>query len=152
MSRPTVVITTRPPTSPDFEGLRDLQLVAAKPYSLNGLVIGADVDNSQVARSVLQALLRGASAVLRLQLPAEERATFLDQLHRIADVSDQHTPRIDALQKALLELLYSGLSLREAADRIGVSRRTADRQLAAARTALGAATTVEAVMMLRRSD
>lgn len=46
---------------------------------------------------------------------------------------------------AILRLLADGLTLGQAATRLGLSRRTADRRLAAAREALGARSTAEAV-------
>lgn len=50
----------------------------------------------------------------------------------------------------LLGLLVEGMSLGEAARSIHLSRRTADRRLAAARLALGAATTAEALITFQR--
>jgi DNA-binding CsgD family transcriptional regulator len=50
----------------------------------------------------------------------------------------------------LLGLLVEGMSLGEAAGSIHLSRRTADRRLAAARLALGAATTAEALITFQR--
>jgi DNA-binding NarL/FixJ family response regulator len=50
----------------------------------------------------------------------------------------------------LLGLLVEGLSLGEAAGSLHLSRRTADRRLAAARRALGAATTAEALVTFQR--
>jgi DNA-binding CsgD family transcriptional regulator len=50
----------------------------------------------------------------------------------------------------LLGLLVEGLSLGEAAGSLHLSRRTADRRLAAARRALGAATTAEALVTIQR--
>jgi DNA-binding NarL/FixJ family response regulator len=50
----------------------------------------------------------------------------------------------------LLSLLVEGLSLGEAAGSLHLSRRTADRRLAAARRALGVATTAEALVTFQR--
>jgi len=50
----------------------------------------------------------------------------------------------------LLGLLVEGFSLGEAAGSLHLSRRTADRRLAAARRALGAATTAEALVTFQR--
>ena len=151
MIQPTVIITTRPLDGSAFEHVTDLETVASAPYSLNGVVVAAEVATPEVASSVLAVVLRGASAVLWVHLHSAEREVFLDQLRRIAEVSEQHEPILEPAQQELLELLRSGLSLGAAAARIGVSRRTADRRLAAARAALGVRTTMEAVMLLRRS-
>jgi DNA-binding NarL/FixJ family response regulator len=49
-------------------------------------------------------------------------------------------------QRRLLELLGAGLSVGEAAERVGLSTRTAERRLAEARTRLGAATNAQALV------
>jgi DNA-binding NarL/FixJ family response regulator len=53
---------------------------------------------------------------------------------------------LDEEQQQLLLLLGQGLSVREAAKRLHLSRRTAERRLAEARAALSAATNAEAVV------
>jgi DNA-binding CsgD family transcriptional regulator len=55
-------------------------------------------------------------------------------------------PALDDAQRELLELLAAGLSVAEAAARSHLSPRTAERRLAEARAALGAATNAEAVV------
>jgi DNA-binding NarL/FixJ family response regulator len=55
-------------------------------------------------------------------------------------------------QEQLLELLAGGLSVREAATCLHLSRRTAERRLAEARAALGAATNAEAVLRATRQE
>ena len=59
-------------------------------------------------------------------------------------------PALTIEQRDLLALLSDGLSLGDAAERLHLSRRTADRRLAAARAALGAATTAEALRAFAR--
>jgi DNA-binding CsgD family transcriptional regulator len=54
--------------------------------------------------------------------------------------------RIDDAQRQVLRLLGSGLSVAEAAERLHLSPRTAERRLAEARAALGAATNAEALL------
>lgn len=49
-------------------------------------------------------------------------------------------------EQRVLSLLREGLAVGEAAQELHISRRTADRRLAAARTKLGVATTAEAVV------
>ena len=58
---------------------------------------------------------------------------------------------IDADGTGLLALLAKGRSLSEAAAALYLSRRTADRRLAAARIVLGVATTVEALLAFQES-
>lgn len=51
--------------------------------------------------------------------------------------------------RALLDLMIDGATLGEAATALHLSRRTADRRLAEARTALGVTTTTAALVLLR---
>ncbi len=53
--------------------------------------------------------------------------------------------------RALLSLLAEGVTLGEAAERLGMARRTADRRLAQARSAIGAERTTEAIALARRA-
>lgn len=59
---------------------------------------------------------------------------------------------LDDAQRELLRLLGGGLSVGEAAARLHLSPRTAERRLAEARAALGAATNAEAVLRALRGD
>jgi DNA-binding NarL/FixJ family response regulator len=59
---------------------------------------------------------------------------------------------LDEDQRRLLGLLSRGLSVREAAKRLHLSRRTAERRLAESRAALGAATNAEAVLRARGQE
>jgi DNA-binding CsgD family transcriptional regulator len=59
---------------------------------------------------------------------------------------------LDDEQRRLLELLGRGLSVVEAARRLHLSRRTAERRLAEARSILGAATNAEAVLRVRGQE
>jgi DNA-binding CsgD family transcriptional regulator len=59
---------------------------------------------------------------------------------------------LDDEQRRLLELLGRGLSVVEAARRLHLSRRTAERRLAEARSILGAATNAEAVLRARGQE
>lgn len=58
---------------------------------------------------------------------------------------------LDPEQRSLLRHLAGGLTHGEAAAALHISRRTADRRLAAARRSLGVGSTVEAVARLRLS-
>ena len=58
---------------------------------------------------------------------------------------------LDGDERRILDLLVEGLSLGEIAVSMHLSRRTADRRLASARRALGAATTAEALVRFRRT-
>jgi DNA-binding NarL/FixJ family response regulator len=55
---------------------------------------------------------------------------------------------LDSETRTVLEHVAGGASISEAAARLGISRRTATRRLAAARASLGVDTTAEAVVRL----
>jgi DNA-binding NarL/FixJ family response regulator len=67
------------------------------------------------------------------------------QLHSCGEPSEPLQPLRDE-ERRLLELLAAGVTLGAAAAQLHISRRTADRRLAAARAALAVATTAEAVI------
>jgi DNA-binding NarL/FixJ family response regulator len=68
------------------------------------------------------------------------------------DANSRFEGALDDGQRRLLELLGRGLSVSEAARRLHLSRRTAERRLAEARGALGAATNAEAVARVREHE
>jgi DNA-binding NarL/FixJ family response regulator len=61
-------------------------------------------------------------------------------------ISSEVNSTLDEEQRRLLALLACGFSVPEAARRLHLSRRTAERRLAEARAALGATTNAEAVL------
>ena len=74
----------------------------------------------------------------------------LGPIRVVRDRPDSRPPSLPGQAQAVLALLAEGLSLGAAADRLGLSRRTADRRLAEARRALGVSTTAEALVATRR--
>jgi DNA-binding NarL/FixJ family response regulator len=118
------------------------------------LVCTGTVADADDARRALLAALAGAGLIVAVTADREIVDRFLDDLRRLGPV-DHVTPgaalpaRLDAEQRALLGLLAEGLTLGEAAPQLGLSRRTADRRLAAARRILGVATTAEAIVTSR---
>ena len=107
------------------------------------------VRTREEAGSALLAALDGARLVVQLEMSPTERIVFVDDLRRIGPVDHRvgptHLDPLDDDQRALLRELAAGRSLGEAAESLHLSRRTADRRLAAARGTLGAVTTAEAV-------
>ena len=93
-----------------------------------------------------------AGVVAHVTASREVLERFFEDLRRCGPVDylrgDAATSPLSEEQRRLLELLRDGASLGEAADRLHVSRRTADRRLAAARKALGVKTTAEAITRL----
>jgi hypothetical protein len=128
---------------------------------------GHDVVRVRDEGSAVDAVRRAASGrpvMVLLDAPSEVGDRVLRDLRRLGGVVAVHRagpgapgpgapgPGDDALDRlpadcvALLELLATGLPLGEAAGRLHLARRTADRRLALARRTLGVATTAEAVL------
>lgn len=125
------------------------------PPSGVGSVCAGLIGDVAAARAALIAAMGGAGLVVAISADRETIDQFLDDLRRL-DPVDHVTPdrapsvRLDREQRALLGLLAEGLSLGEAAHELGLSRRTADRRLAAARRILNVQTTAEAIVASRR--
>jgi DNA-binding NarL/FixJ family response regulator len=103
------------------------------------------------AEAALLAAARGAGVVALTEAPRALVERFYEDLRRFGAVElrgDAAPDPIDLLaadERRLLELLADGLTVRDAARALFLSRRTADRRLARARETLGARTTAEAV-------
>ena len=115
--------------------------------------VGVVGDAASAAQAVLAAV-RGADLVV---LGAAERVVIdqlCDDLRRLGQLDHQVEPvaaiALTSEERALLARLVGGATLGEAAKALHMSRRTADRRLASARHALGAASTSEAVVLARR--
>jgi DNA-binding NarL/FixJ family response regulator len=144
-----IVPGSRHPWPPDSSHI-DASRVPNEPYALDHLTVLAVVSSIATAVTVLRAVLRGASATVQIRLPPSEASWFTDQLERVADVTIEAARPIDTEQTALLGLLGKGMTLGAAAAQLGMSRRTADRRLAAARNSLAAKSTAEAVSIYSR--
>jgi DNA-binding NarL/FixJ family response regulator len=113
------------------------------------------VDGEEAARSVVLAAVAGAGAVVHGVAPREVLDRLCDDLRRLGPFEHrieepESTPLLGSDERALLQLLLAGASVGAAARSLHISRRTADRRLANARQALGAATTTEAVVLAQR--
>lgn len=113
------------------------------------------VDGPETAASALLAALDGAGLIVEATADRTTVDRLVDDLrrlgpvdHRVGDVATE--PALDPDARAILGLLAEGHSLGEAAFILGMARRTADRRLAAARMALGADRTTEAIARARR--
>jgi DNA-binding CsgD family transcriptional regulator len=119
---------------------------------------GVVATEEQAAAAVLAAA-RGASVIVDARGPRVLLDRLCDDLRRLGSL-DHRLPSsvaaaddgLDDEQRHLLLLLAEGLSLGDAAARLHLSRRTADRRLAAARRALGVRTTTEAVVAVQRQS
>lgn len=114
------------------------------------LVVAGRVPNAVTAQAALLCVVRGAGLVAALDRDTGWAAVFLADLARIRPVSTP-APASDGLslsdeQRALLDLLAEGHSIAQAARRLYLSLRTANRRVAEARATLGVSTTREAVL------
>jgi DNA-binding CsgD family transcriptional regulator len=140
------------------------ELVSARENGLR-LVDGwwggeGDVCTGVVARpedaaAALLAAVGGAGLVADVRAPDDLVDRFCDDLRRFGRVevltpASPLRPRLTKTQSELLRLVAGGRTVGEAARELGITRRTADRRLAEARTVLGVDTTAEAVVAFSR--
>lgn len=111
------------------------------------------VDSADDVRAAVLAAVAGAALVIDARADRELTDVLCDDLRRLGRlehlVGVASRPPLDADQRLLLDLLAEGRSLGQVAITLHVSRRSADRRLAAARLALGAASTAAAVSARR---
>jgi DNA-binding NarL/FixJ family response regulator len=123
------------------------------PAGGRAVCVGTVADGADAGRAVLAAVA-GARLVVDATAPREVIDELCDDLRRLGQLDHRlvaaASPRIGADERALLELLLGGATVGEAARRLHISRRTADRRLAAARRALQAGTTAEALRAAAR--
>jgi DNA-binding NarL/FixJ family response regulator len=133
---------------------RGWELEAGAPDPAGVVCVGR-VETPRDAEAALVAVLGGAGIVAVLPNDAALSASFFEDLRRLGQVAVAEEPRqarlerLDEEQRRLLDLLADGSSLAAAARRLYLSRRTADRRLAAARAVLGARSNAEAVVLAR---
>jgi len=113
------------------------------------------VDSHDAAASALLAALGGSGLVVHAIADRSVIDRLVDDLRRLAPVDHRigepaMGPAIGSEARAILGLLAEGHSLGEAADLLGLPRRTADRRLAEGRRALGVERTTEAIARARR--
>lgn len=127
----------------------------AEPWDVRTLrvVVAGAVPDQAAAQAVLLCAVRGAGLVVALHFDAPWAAPFLADLARLGpDEPPRPEPdvRLTDEQQALLDLLADGHSIAQAARRLFLSLRTANRRVAEARAVLGVATTREAVLAYTR--
>jgi DNA-binding NarL/FixJ family response regulator len=103
------------------------------------------------AAEALLAAVAGAGLVVHAQAERDVIDRFVDDLRRFGPVDHRTAepdpgPDLSTDERQLLDCLAEGKTLGEAAAALHLSRRTADRRLAAARDKLGTTTTAEAVV------
>jgi DNA-binding NarL/FixJ family response regulator len=111
----------------------------------------AEVTDAAGAEAAVLAALGGADLALACTCDPEVSDRLLEDLARLGSVCEEPAEQpLTADQAALLARLRDGATLAGAARAEHLSRRTADRRLAAARRALGARTTAEALVTAAR--
>lgn len=103
----------------------------------------------------LRAAVGGAGLVVVARTTRSTIDRLVDDLRRFGEVEHVTAdvpppPAVDEQQRRLLGLLAEGWTLGEAAAELGLARRTADRRLDAARRALGAERTADALARARQ--
>lgn len=113
------------------------------------------VASAEDAAAALLAVVAGSGVLVDGRAERDVLDRLCDDLRALGPLDHRLERRKKALltreQRELLSALADGASLRDAAAALHLSRRTADRRLAAARAALGAATTAEALVLLART-
>lgn len=150
---PAIVVRCPAPVPPAPLGwtATTIDALPAEPFALGHLrlaVVG-DVVDARDAATYLLAAARGVAVVVGLRFTGPAAEQFLDDLGRLTELR-QAPSQVNALSvehRQLLDALAEGLTLTAAAERLGLSRRTATRRLAEARALLGVSTTVEALRL-----
>ena len=118
----------------------------------------APVDDDRDAAAAVLAAVVGAGIVAWARADRDVIDRLCDDLRRLGPVDhrlerdDDPLVELDQEQRELLALLADGLTLGEAASRLHISRRTADRRIADAKRTLGVASTSEALTIVARSS
>jgi hypothetical protein len=103
---------------------------------------------------VVAAALAGADVVVDCRMDRDDADLMCDDLRRLGALDhriiEQGVVVLDVDQRALLTRIAAGRSVGQAATATHLSRRTADRRLAAVRRALSADSTLEAALLAVR--
>ena len=118
------------------------------------IVRAGRVADAAEAAAALLAALRGEGLIVHATAARDVVDRLVDDLRRLGPVDHRigardRPPDVSNEARAILGLLAEGHSLGEAADILGLSRRTADRRLAEGRRALGTERTTEAIARAR---
>jgi DNA-binding CsgD family transcriptional regulator len=159
---PLVVCEGRPEDADDIAGelgangwrvIAGFDVPGGVPPDGRIVCIGDVRDADDAGRAVLVAVW-GAGVLARARAERDVVDHLCEDLRRLGPLEHLTSPRpktpLDAEQRALVALLAGGNSLGDAASELHISRRTADRRLAAARSQLGVETTAEAIFEAKR--
>lgn len=141
----SAVAELRPAGEPVVSGWRPVR-GQGRPGAV--VCVGSVHSAEDAARAVLAAVA-GARLVVDADAERDVVDQMCDDLRRLGELDHRVEPApatgLTAEQRALLARLLGGATLGEAARALHISRRTADRRLAAARQVLGAETTAGAL-------
>ncbi len=130
-------------------------LIADPPPGSSVVRVAVIRTADDAARAVLAAV-RGAGLLVATHADRELVDALVGDLRHVGRVEVREatdppgSPQLGGEARALLALLAEGLSLGDAAQSLGLARRTADRRLADARRAVGVERTTEAIAVARR--
>jgi DNA-binding CsgD family transcriptional regulator len=156
--RPLVVVENSPPVYADaLAEARESgwELRDGWEQARAGEVRVGEIATAGDAAAALLAVVAGAGLVAHVHAERDLVERFCDDLRRFGAVdyrtaATPRRPRLTAEQRELVDLLADGLTLGEAARRVNLSRRTADRRLAEARRTYGVETTPELLVRAAR--
>jgi hypothetical protein len=119
---------------------------AGQPWDLAGagVVVRGPLDETVAESELIDVVVRGAGAIVGVDVRRGAGARLIDALRRAAPVLDWRScpfMKLDAEQIQLLHALACGRSARAAARDVHVSERTAHRRIADARSALNSTST-----------
>lgn len=145
--RPRILCLDRDPTKIEATRLRPggrvvglTDAIDGAPGTIVGVVREADIS------TIIEAAHQGWDLVVRLDLRGERRRLVLEDLARLGEMADERTlagpQQFEPADQELLRHLSCGATIREAAQAVGVSERSAARQLARLRAAVGVSTTI----------
>lgn len=126
--------------------------VADTPWDLAAArhLVVAEIGSAEQAAAALLLAVRGAGLLVFVDREAPWAGGFLADLERIGaplpSLDEPAEMPLSKEQRDLLDLLAAGASIASAAASRYISLRTANRRIAEARKALGAASTSEAVV------
>ena len=162
MARPLVVIESSNPAAAAHrrEALNAARADGWAPWDgwappRGRFVCEGQVSTEADAVGAVRAALAGAAIVAIAGGSREMIDRLVDDLRRLGPVdhrtSDIPAPiALDADQLGILRFLADGWTLGDAAEELGLSRRTADRRLAQAKRLLGSERTAEALTRAKR--
>ena len=134
---------------------RDGWRVIEKWWRHPDVVCAGVVASETDAAEALLAALAGAGLLVEGRAGRDVLDRLVEDLRRLGEVDHrtsepQPEPELTHEERELVALLGEGVTVGDAARRLHLSRRTADRRLASARARLGATSTAELLVAARR--